>query len=83
VIPIMGAVPSGDYVEFLHLIPEYPQISRKLLAIHAAIAEVLHMIGAGEAIDRILREWERINYLSPDGTDATLLDGRLQLIMAL
>jgi hypothetical protein len=82
VIPIMDAVPSGDYIEFVHVIPEYPPISRRLLTLHGAIAEVLHMIGAGEAIDRILWELERINFLDPNGTDAKLLDGRLQMIMA-
>lgn len=74
---------SGEYVEFVNLVPEYPPISRKLLGVHAAIAEVLHMIGAGSVIDKILWESERVIYLNPDGTDATLLEGRLHLIMAL
>jgi hypothetical protein len=77
---VAGAIPSGKYVEFSNLFPEYPPISRKLLGIHTAIAEVLHMIGAGDAIDRILNEWERLIYLSPDETDAVLLASRLQLI---
>jgi len=40
------------------------------------------MIGAAEAIDRILWEWGRILYLSEDGADADLLANRLNLIMA-
>ena len=77
-----GAVASGDYVEFVNLVPEYPSISRKLLGVHAAIAEVLHVTGAGEAIDDVLAEWERIIYLSEDGADAKLLADRLSLIGA-
>ena len=76
------AVASGDYVEFVNLVPEYPSISRKLLGVHAAIAEVLHVTGAGEAIDDVLAEWERIIYLSEDGADAKLLADRLNLIGA-
>jgi hypothetical protein len=77
-----GAVASGDYVEFVSLVPEYPSISRKLLGVHAAIAEVLHSTGAGAAIDNILAKWERIMYLGEDGEDAKLLVDRLSLIMA-
>jgi hypothetical protein len=64
-------------------VPDYPPILRKLLGIHAAIAEVLHMIGAGDAIDKILWELERINYLDEGGADLELLEGRLHMIMAL
>ena len=78
--PLPGAVASGSDLEFPHLTPEYPKISRKLLSIHAALAEVLHMIGAGEAIDKIMREWDSIQVLSEDGGDAALLWHRLQLI---
>lgn len=69
-------------MEFVHLVPEYPAVSRKLLGVHAAIAEVLHMIGAGEAIDRILRDVDRIRYLDEDGADWALLEGRLHLVIA-
>ena len=73
---------SGQYLEFVHAIPEYPQVSSKLLRIHSAVAEVLHMIGAAEAIDQILRDWDSIQVLSEDGADAQLLRNRLQLIVA-
>lgn len=82
VIPVPGAVASGDYVEFLNHVPGYPSISCKLLSVHAAIAEVFHITGAGEAIDNILIEWERILYLSEDGADVKLLADRLSLIGA-
>jgi hypothetical protein len=77
-----GAVASGDCVEFVGLVPEYPSISRKLLGVHAAIAEVLHSTGAGEAIDNVLAKWGRIVYLNEDGADAKLLADRLSLIVA-
>jgi hypothetical protein len=66
----------------VNLVSEYPSISRKLLGVHAAIAKVLHVTGAGEAIDNILVEWERIIYLSEDGADASLLTDRLGLVKA-
>ena len=81
-MPAIGAVASGEYVEFIHVVPEYPAISRKLLRVHAAIAEVMHTIGAGEAIDAVLRDWERLNHLDEEGGDADLLAQRLNLVMA-
>ena len=75
------AVASGEYVEFLNLVSEYPSISRKFLGVHAAIAQVLHITGAGEAIDNVLAEWGQIMYLGEDGGDARLLADRLNLIM--
>ncbi|KAK0216291.1 hypothetical protein IW262DRAFT_1399210 [Armillaria fumosa] len=38
-----------------------------LLAIHAAFAKVLHACGAGEHLDRVLRDMERLKVLSSDG----------------
>jgi hypothetical protein len=51
--PAPGAVPSGDYVEFVHAVPEYPQVSRKLLQLYAAVAEVLYTIGVADAVENI------------------------------
>jgi len=39
------------------------------------------MIGAGEAIDRILLDVERITHLDEDGADLALLEDRLHLVM--
>ncbi len=78
-MPVIGAVASGEYVEFIHVVPA---ISRKLLRVHAAIAEVMHTIGAGDAIDAVLRDWERLNHLDEEGGDADLLAQRLNLVMA-
>ena len=83
ILPIIGSILSGEYIEFVNLVPEYPSITTKFLGIHAAIAKVLHMIGAGSVIDKILWESKRVIYLNPDGTDATLLEWRLRLIIAL
>jgi hypothetical protein len=81
VVPIMGAVPSGEHVEFVYLVPKYPPISKKLLSVHAAIAEVLHMIGASEAIEEILGGVERIRHLDQGGADLALMEGQLNLVM--
>lgn len=36
----------------------------RLLALHCAIAHVLHLSGAGEYIDRMFRDWEETGVLS-------------------
>ena len=74
------AVRSGSYFQFPHIDPRLPKISTKLLGIHAAVAELMHMTGAGELIDKLLRDWEQIEVLSEDGADAELLRERLQLV---
>ena len=51
---VIGGAPSGTYIEFPHLVSEYPPVSRALLNVHASIAEIIHLISAGEAIDSIL-----------------------------
>ena len=60
----------------------YPPVSSVLLRIHASLCQVLHACGAGEVIDRILRDWEEFRVLGEDGTDAQLLTDRLSLIAA-
>jgi hypothetical protein len=47
---------------------------RRYLALHAACAKVLHLSGAAEAIDSILRDLEDTKVLSQDGASAELLD---------
>ena len=81
-LPVIGAVASREYVEFVHMVHEYPAILYKLLQVHTAIAEVIHMIGAGGVIDAVLRDWERLTYLDEEGGDAELLAQRLNLVMA-
>ena len=60
----------------------YPEVSADLLRIHASLCQVLHASGAGEAIDKLLREWEQFRVLAEDGGDASLLSARLSLIHA-
>ena len=76
---IPGSVLSGEFVEFVNLDPsKCPSVSRRLVDIYAAIAEVLHMIGAGEQIDKVLQDWERIEHLDEKGADIALLEARLR-----
>ncbi|KMP05743.1 hypothetical protein CIRG_05424 [Coccidioides immitis RMSCC 2394] len=43
--------------------------SRKLLAIHRAICVILHLSGAGEYIDRIMRDMEEVHVRSDGSTE--------------
>jgi hypothetical protein len=78
-VPGVGKA-SGGQVDLRSVSPNYPEISPLYLCIHASLAQVLHASGAGEAIDKILREWEQYRVLSRDGRDAELLSARLSLI---
>ena len=60
----------------------YSEVSVDLLRIHVSLCQVLHTSGAGEAIDKLLREWEQFRVLAEDGGDASLLSARLSLIHA-
>jgi len=78
-----GAAFSGERVNFNSLDPvSYPDIDPFLLRIHAALAQVLHLSGAAEAIDKIMRDRDQVAVLSRDGSDAELLYARLSLIQA-
>jgi hypothetical protein len=82
-IDIRGAIPSGEKVEFTNFYPEsYLDVSRYLLCVHAAIAQVFHMLGGGENIDDILHDAESITQLAGDGSDCSILNERLSLVMA-
>lgn len=50
-----------------------PIPSRDYLELHAACCRVANLSGAGEHIDRILRELEDIQVLSPDGSSVEAL----------
>lgn len=50
-----------------------PVPSRAYLELHAACCRVANLSGAGEHIDKILRELEEIQVLSQDGTSAEAL----------
>ena len=51
-----------------------PLPSPEYLKIHAAYAKVAHLSGAGEHIDKVLRELEHTKVLSNDGTSAEALE---------
>jgi hypothetical protein len=57
-------------------------VSADYLRVHASLCQVLHASGAGEAIDKILREWGQFRVLAEDGRDATMLSDRLSMIQA-
>jgi hypothetical protein len=46
----------------------YPPPSRYLLECHWAVATILHMTGAAETIERLLRDKEEIRVLASDGS---------------
>ena len=58
----------------------YPNVSSDFLPIYASLCQVLHESGAGEVIDKILREWKQSCVLAEDGRDAILLSARLSMI---
>ena len=41
--------------------------------LHAAIAKILHLTGAGEIIEHYLEDWEEIQVLASDGQDFGLI----------
>jgi len=51
----------------------YPKPDPKLLALHTSCAHVLHMSGAAEYVEKVVREFEEINVLASDGRSADLL----------
>ncbi|EUC55416.1 HNH endonuclease [Rhizoctonia solani AG-3 Rhs1AP] len=53
---------------------ELPLPDRRYLALHAACAKVVNMSGAAEYINSILRDLEKIDVLSQDGSSAHVLD---------
>ena len=50
-----------------------PLPSPDLLALHAACAQVAHLSGAGEYLDRILEDMEQMDVLAHDGTSSDVL----------
>lgn len=83
VLDMRGAIRSGEKVELTNFHRElYPDVSRYLLRVHAAIAQVFHMVGGGEHIDDVFHDAESIIQLAGDGSDWSVLSERLDLVMA-
>lgn len=78
---IPGTTASGSWLRIVAH-DGLPPVSRRLLRIHAALSQVFHASGAGEAVDKILREWQGYKVLAGDGSDANLLASRISLISA-
>jgi len=76
------AVRAGEKVEFTNHFPhDYPDVSRYLLKIHAALAEVFHLTGGGERYDEeIFRDGDAVIELAGDGTDWDVLFNRLAIL---
>jgi len=55
-----------------------PLPDRRYLRVHAACAKVANMSGAGEFIDRMLRDMEDIRVLAADGSSADLFHHALR-----
>ena len=55
-----------------------PLPSPDYLRLHAAAARVAHLSGAGEYINKILRDMEKTRVLSNDGSSALLLTAALE-----
>lgn len=74
----------GDTFDFVNVDPSlYESVDRRLLAVHSSIAEVLHLTGAGEVIDRYLQDFENTKVLSQDGSSVDILSMALsQLVSA-
>ena len=82
IVQMVGAVRAGEKVEFANHFPvDYPDVSRYLLQVHAALAEVFHMTGWGERYDEeIFRDGDAIIELAGDGTDWDVLFNRLAIL---
>jgi hypothetical protein len=74
-------VPSGEKVDMTNYYPEeYPSVSRSLLRVHAALAEVFHLTGVGERFGQIFQAADRITELCGDGSDWKVLGDRLAIM---
>ena len=65
--PIFGE--SGQLVSFKNHSVNHHQLPHpRLLAVHAALAEIAELSAAGSYVEKILREADEIQVLSPDGS---------------
>jgi hypothetical protein len=61
-------LPNDGYVTFTAHDGRYPLPDEKLLAVHAAVAAILHASGMAEVIERILKDRDETPCLSTDGS---------------
>ncbi|OCH88615.1 hypothetical protein OBBRIDRAFT_795086 [Obba rivulosa] len=55
----------------------FPNPDRKLLALHASCAQVFHLSGAAEYVEKVLRDIEETKVLASNGGSAYLLHNAL------
>jgi hypothetical protein len=53
---------------------QFPLPDPRYLRIHATCAQVANLSGAGECIDRVIRDLQYTDVLAPDGSSAEVLD---------
>ena len=61
-------LPNNGYVTFTAHDGRYPLPDENILAVHAAVAAILHASGMAEVIDRILRDRDETPCLAADGS---------------
>jgi hypothetical protein len=61
-------LPNDGYVTFTAHDGRYPLPDEKLLAVHAAVAAILHVSRIAEVIERILQDRDETPYLAADGS---------------
>ena len=65
---------TDDIVTLVNVDPTvYESVDPRLLNIHASLAEILHLSGAAEVVDRILRDLETTKCLAHDGSSTEVL----------
>jgi hypothetical protein len=75
---------TDDIVTLVNIDPTvYESVDCRLLNIHASLAEILHLSGAGEIIEQILRDLGVTKCLAHDGSSIEMLSMAMnQLITA-
>ncbi|KAJ8588954.1 hypothetical protein M405DRAFT_792280 [Rhizopogon salebrosus TDB-379] len=68
---LVGLPPT---VTFTTTDPRLPLPDPRYLRVHAACARVAHLSGAGECIDRVIRDLQYTDVLATDGSSAEMLD---------
>ena len=60
----------------------YQSVDCRLLNIHASLAEILHLSGAGEAVEQILRDLDVTKCLPQDGSSSDVLTLAINQLIA-
>ena len=65
---------TDDTITLVNIDPTvYESVDSRLLNIHASLSEILYLSGAGEVIDRVLRDAEAMKCLADDGSSTEML----------